>query len=174
VYDRIAVPLDGSPVAFDGIGPGACLARVCDPNLDTPMDPLITCLDGSAGSEAVLPWATGWAARTGATIALVRVIEPLPAPEQGIAPTAEQLDDLAYLGNVGDRIANDHRGPIRHDTVQDTDPAAVIAAIAETYPDAMVALAASGMKRLADLLVGSTTGDLLRMARVPLFVATAT
>lgn len=155
--------VEHSPHAVVLIGPR------CDKKRDTPIDPIITCLDGTTEAEQIVPWATAWSERTGASILLLRVVYPTGAPGVGDPPSQERLDDLAYLDTIRQRLHAEHPD-IRHVTIPHERPASAISEAAHGYDDAMFAVATSHPSTVTELLLGSTAADIIRAARVPVLI----
>lgn len=143
---------------------------------------LIVPLDGSPLAEHVLPFATELAARSGATLVLLHVVEPyvaLTPATLGWEHLSLQLDDAAteahqeraadYLHAVVERIA---RPGLTVETVLRTGPIAdaILQFAADTDGD-LVAMATHGRTGLRRWVYGSVTGKVLRGARCCLFVA---
>lgn len=153
-----------SPFAVVLVGPR------CDPSRTGPVDPIITCLDGSPEAESVLPWVERWARSTGAAIELVRAVYPLGEPGRADPPTAEQIADLGYLDRVA-RMLAEQGVRCRHETVPHERPVEVVDAAVRSAPDSIVALSTSHPGRMVDLMMGSQAAELVRTAMVPVLVA---
>jgi nucleotide-binding universal stress UspA family protein len=155
--------VEHSPYAVVLIGP------LCDQHRDTPIDPIVTCLDGTTDAEHILPWASAWSEHTGATILLLRAVYPAGPPGAGDPPSRAQLDDLAYLEQIRQRLRSEHPD-IRQVTIPHEQPAVAIREAAHGYDDAMFAVATSHPSFVKELLLGSTAADIIRAARVPVLI----
>lgn len=152
-----------SPHAVVLVGPR------CNPDLDTPIDPIIVCLDGTGEAEVVVPWATRWAQTTNAALLLVHVVYPAAAPEARVPPSLQLIEQLDYLPALSQQLTAEHPN-IRHLTIADTDPAAAIRDATDGYSNAMFAIATSHPGPVTDLLVGSIAAHVIRTAEVPVLV----
>lgn len=155
--------VEHSPHAVVLIGPR------CDRDRESPIDPIIACLDGTGEAEHVVPWVTAWSEHTGASILLFRVVYPVGAPGVGDPPSRARLDDLAYLDTIRQQLHTAHPD-IRQVTVSHERPASAISEAAHGFDDAMFAVATSHPSTVSELLLGSTAADVIRAARVPVLI----
>jgi nucleotide-binding universal stress UspA family protein len=124
----------------------------------------------SAVALGALAWAERWSTGAGMALALLHATYPLPEPEARIPPTLAQLDELAYLTRVARRLeAEGHR--VRRLGGQHPDPAAAIVEAAAERPGSLVAMASADRGPLAQVVVGSTTAEVLRRSPVPVLLA---
>jgi nucleotide-binding universal stress UspA family protein len=143
---------------------------------------LIVPLDGSPVAEHVLPTAAELAARAGATLVLLHVVEPyvaLTPATLGWEHLSLQLDDAAteahqeraadYLNAVAARL---EQPGLTIETALRTGPIAdaILQFAADTGGD-LVAMATHGRTGLRRWVYGSVTGKVLRGARCCLLVA---
>jgi nucleotide-binding universal stress UspA family protein len=156
-----------SPHAVVLVGPR------CDPDLDTPITPIIVCLDGTPGAEAIVPWATRWGQRTDAALLLIHVVYPVGPPELRVPPSARLTEQLDYLPTLSQQIRAEHP-KVRHLTIPDADPSAAIHRATDGYRNAMFAVATSHPGIAADTLLGSTALRIIRTADVPVLVISTT
>jgi nucleotide-binding universal stress UspA family protein len=136
----------------------------------TAVDRLITCLDGTAPSEAILPWVARWSVATGAPVHLARVRYPTPPPEARIPPLASTLEEAAYLGRRAAELA-DRSVAVQTSDLEATHPADALLELVARFPDALLALATRSPDPVMDLVLGSNFTALLRRSPVPLLIA---
>ena len=158
-----------SPFAVVLIGP-RCDIATSDP-ID-PIDPIITCLDGTSAAEAVLPWVERWSRATGAPVALIGVVYPLGAPGLADPPSPEQLHDLRYLDRVASRLHTDGID-VRSEVLPHEQPLVAIRETVHGLSDALIAVATTHPGALEDLVAGSISAELIRSAEVPVLVCSA-
>jgi nucleotide-binding universal stress UspA family protein len=151
-----------SPYAVMVIGPH------CRESLESPITPIVTCLDGTDASESVLPWVTRWCRTTDASLILVHVVYPRVVGATATS-TADQMGELTYLATVRKRLQGEVPR-VHHVTLQRDDPAAALRDVGDRYPDGMYALATSHPGRLKDILEGSTAATVIRTSAVPVLV----
>jgi nucleotide-binding universal stress UspA family protein len=156
-----------SPRAVVLVGPR------CSPELGSPIDPIIVCLDGTGEAEVVLPWATRWAQCTDAALLLVHVVYPVAPPEVRVPPSTDLIEQLEYLPRLSQQIRAEHPN-VRHLTISGADPGVAIREATDGYRHAMFAIATSHPGPAMDLLVGSTAAQLIRTADVPVLVVSKT
>jgi nucleotide-binding universal stress UspA family protein len=156
-----------SPHAVVLVGPR------CDPDLDTPIDPIIVCLDGTIASEVAVPWATRWGQRTHAGVVLMHVVYPVAPPEARVPPSRQLLEQLDYLPRLVKQLRSEYP-KIRHVTIPGTDPTLAIQEASDGYANAMFAIATSHPGPVSDLLLGSTASHVIRTANVPVLVVSKT
>lgn len=154
-----------SPFAVVLVGPN------CDRTRETPIEPIVACLDGTVDGEAVLPWVMAWSRRIGSSIRLLRVMYPVGEPGVADPPGERFLDDLAYLERVRDRLGEIE---VRHQTVPHVAASVAIADELQGFDDALLAVSTSHPGALADLVRGSATGELIRSVTVPVLVVSKT
>ena len=158
-----------SPFAVVLVGP-QCDIAATDP-ID-PIDPIITCLDGTPAAEAVLPWVEAWSRATGAPVALIRVVYPMGAPGLVDPPSPEQLHDLRYLDRVASRLRTDGID-VRTEVLPHEQPLAAIRESVHGLSGALIAVATTHPGAFEDLVAGSISAELIRSAEVPVLVCSA-
>lgn len=142
------VPADATPVPADG------------------RDRLLVPLDGSALSEAVLPFVAELAAQLDAEVVLVRVV-PHPAREQLAAART-------YLATTAERLTSTTGAPpLRVRAEAAGSPAATIARLAEAEGATVIVMATHGRSGVRRLVLGSVATGTLRRADVPLLLIRA-
>ena len=156
--------VEHSPHAVVLIGPR------CDLDRDSPISPVIVCLDGTPEAEHVVGWATAWCAHTGASITLLRVVYPIGEPGAGDPPGTATIHDLRYLERVAERVRADHPD-VTHLTLPHERPTDAIRHASRGHDDAMLAVTTSHPGRTTQLLLGSRAADVIRAATVPVLVA---
>ena len=156
-----------SPQAVVLIGPR------CNPDLDTPIDPIIVCLDGTPAAEVVLPWATRWGQSTDAGLLLIHVVYPVAPPEARIPPSMHRVEQLDYLTGLSQQLRAEHPN-VRHITIPGADPGVAIRDATDVYANAMFAIATSHPGPVTDLLLGSTASHIIRTADVPVLIVSKT
>jgi len=155
-----------SPFAAVLVGPQ------CDIATTDPIDPIITCLDGTPAAEAVLAWVAAWSRATGAPVALIRAFYPLGAPGLVDPPSPEQLHDLRYLDRVASRLSADGI-EVRAEVLPHEQPLAAIRESVHGLSGALIAVATTHPGALEDLVAGSISAELVRSAEVPVLVCSA-
>lgn len=145
----------------------------CNVEDTSPIRRLLVVLDGSPAGETVLPWATRWSRTTGVPLALVRVVYPLIDPSARIPPTETQLDELAYVRRVAERLERDgHK--VDGVSVQHSSTAEAIVDLAADVPGALVALAKRrGAASVINPVQGDIVAPVLRSSTVPVILAGA-
>jgi nucleotide-binding universal stress UspA family protein len=146
---------------------------------------VIVPLDGSKLAETVLPLATEVAASSGATLSLVRVVDPQaePAPllergdPDGWYRSADHIRELehqavedarAYLERVAERLRRSHANTAWE--VRTGHPASELTRAAETSAAPLLMLATRGRSGLSRWVLGSVTTDVVRRSRAPVLV----
>lgn len=138
-------------------------------------------LDGSPLSEAALPYATELAAGTGATLALVRVIDPFwqsafvaEVPE-AVYLSQQQIDELEEQARAEARADLDQLATqLRADglrvvwEVRSGRPADEIARVAETTAADLILISTHGRGGIRRWAFGSVTNELLHRGNVPI------
>jgi nucleotide-binding universal stress UspA family protein len=104
-----------SPHAVVLVGPR------CNAELDTAIDPIIVCLDGTNEAEVVLPWATRWARSTDAALLLMHVVYPFGPPEVRVPPSRQLVEQLDYLPKLSQQLRAEHID-VRHITIPTPTP----------------------------------------------------
>ena len=132
-------------------------------------------LDGSRLAEATLPIARGLAARLGATISLLHVLEhDAPATVHGEPHLMNAADAEAYLAGVGDELATAGASVERH--VHDNPEKSVSESLAghvrEIDPD-LILLASHGSGGVREFLFGGVAQQVLRRSRRPVLLVHA-
>jgi nucleotide-binding universal stress UspA family protein len=117
-------------------------------------DNIFVCLDGSPLAEKILPLAQGVAKRTGATIALLRVVEN----------NKEILAEESYMRKLAGGFAAQVRFLLSR------DPAASIIEELAKNPGAMPAMTTHGRTALAQALLGSVAFRVIKGAKRPVIL----
>jgi nucleotide-binding universal stress UspA family protein len=156
-----------SPHAVVLVGPR------CNAELDTAIDPIIVCLDGTNEAEVVLPWATRWARSTDAALLLMHVVYPFGPPEVRVPPSRQLVEQLDYLPKLSQQLRAEHID-VRHITIPDTDPATAMRHAVDGYSNAMFAIATSHPDPVTELLLGSTAAHIIRTAGIPVLIVSKT
>ncbi|MCY4507178.1 MAG: universal stress protein [Acidobacteria bacterium] len=151
-------------------------------------------LDGSALAAQVLPYAEMVAKSTGATVLLLRVMNPYPAElvregigvyretddRGGAVPSAADWEDVlgrinsdaqAYLDQLADTIRSD--GVTVETAVKDGDPADCILEEADKDAGTLIAMTTHGRSGVGRWLLGSVTDKIVRGGRHPMLVTRA-
>jgi nucleotide-binding universal stress UspA family protein len=156
-----------SPHAVVLVGPR------CNTDIDTPIDPIIVCLDGTDAAEVVLPWATRWGQTTDAGLLLLHIVYPVAPPEARVPPSLQRIEQLDYLTRLSTQLRVEHPN-VRHVTIPGADPGVAIRDATDGYSNAMFAIATSHPGPVTDLLLGSTAAYIIRTADVPVLVVSKT
>ena len=151
-------------------------------------------LDGSALAAQVLPYAAMVAKSTGATVLLLRAVNPFPGElvREGINTFRETDDQAGPLPSSADwedvlsRINSDAgayleelAGPIRSDgvtvetVVKDGDPAECILEEADKDAGTLIAMSTHGRTGVGRWLLGSVTDKMVRSGRHPMLITRA-
>jgi nucleotide-binding universal stress UspA family protein len=144
---------------------------------------LLVPLDGSELAERALPVATDLARVTGATLHLVRVVEPLVSPTWAITPvyfpadvyertmTEERQAATAYLEAARERLS---AGGIAIQAVQlEGHVAATLLDVERDAGIDLVVLCSHGRSGLARFVLGSVAEQLVRHSAAPLLLVRA-
>ncbi|MEP7327003.1 MAG: universal stress protein [Gemmatimonadota bacterium] len=123
---------------------------------------LLVCLDGSEGSEEVLPWARIVAGRFGSTILLLTI----PETEGEVPRLAE------YLGSVATALRN--IGYVAETRVEGSGAVRTITSVAESEGCDLIMMATRGRgaPEAIDIEVGSVTERVVHTAHCPVFAVT--
>lgn len=140
-------------------------------------DTIMVPLDGSTFAEGALPVAAGLAKRDGATLALVRVYQPIPLAPMSSASSdmLPEVDDtlradaLDHLETAAARVRADHDIPVTT-AMLDGPVAATLARHAEAIHARMVVMTTHGRGALSRLWLGNVTDQLIRHVPVPVLV----
>ncbi len=138
-------------------------------------------LDGSPLSEAALPYATELAASTGATLALVRVVDPFwqsafvaEVPES-VYLSQQQIDELEEQSHAEARTGLDALATrLRSEglrvvwEVRSGRPADEIARVAETTDADLILISTHGRGGIRRWAFGSVTNELLHRGNTPI------
>jgi nucleotide-binding universal stress UspA family protein len=131
-------------------------------------------LDGSPQSEAARDWAIDMAKGMGAHVTVVHAIDlPSPYPEPYAIPLA--FDDgwrktmSAELENVWCRPLRDAAVRYRA-AMEDGRAASVISRVAEAEGADIIVVGRRGRGGIAELLLGSTTHELVLRSKIPVLV----
>jgi nucleotide-binding universal stress UspA family protein len=141
---RVLVPLDGSDLAEEAIGPAGEIAGMLHAEL--------VLLRVVPPSEEGRPYAEPWPLP----------VAPSPDDELGVAGARAYLDDARSRFGPGAAV-----GETR---VEEGDPAAAIARVAAEEGASMIAMATHGRGGLPAVLMGSVAHGTLRRATVPLLL----
>ena len=151
-------------------------------------------LDGSALASQVLPYAEMVAKSTGATVLLLRVVNPFPGElvregmsvyretddQAGALPSAADWEDVlsrinsdaqAYLDQMADTIRSD--GVTVETVVKDGDPADCILEEADKDAGTLIAMTTHGRTGVGRWLLGSVTDKMVRSGRHPMLITRA-
>lgn len=131
-------------------------------------------LDGSRLAEAALPAATGWAARFGATLILLHIVERKPPRTvHGQAHLSGVDEARNYLEGVAERLRAG--GPSVH-VQTDVQPnptedvaAAIVGRAGELGAD-LIAISTHGWGGVRDLLLGNIAQQILRHGSTPVLL----
>jgi nucleotide-binding universal stress UspA family protein len=127
-----------------------------------PIKRLIICLDGSAIAEAVLPPAIDLAARLGANVTLLHVMDQ---PHSGHLVHGYMADVVRQLGGIPAHIAVHTAGG--------AGPAKVIVEHSAETGAGLIAMATHGRTGLRRALLGSVAQSVVHHAGCPVLVVTA-
>ncbi len=137
-----------------------------------PFARLLVPLDGSGLAEAVLPAVEALAARFGATVTLLHVLERNPPGTiHGEKHLAETDEAEAYIARVAERLTA--RGISVESHIHDArerDVAGSIIAHAAEYEQELVVLASHGSGGLRNVLVGSIAEQVLQRGAQPILL----
>ena len=151
-------------------------------------------LDGSALAAQVLPYAEMVARSTGATVVLLRVVNPYPGElvregislyretddQGGALPSSADWEDVlarinsdaqAYLEQMAETIRSD--GVTVETAVRDGDPAECIVAEADRDAGTLIAMTTHGRTGVGRWLLGSVTDKMVRGGRHPMLITRA-
>ena len=151
-------------------------------------------LDGSALAAQVLPYAEMVARSTGATVLLLRVMNPYPGElvrggmrtfresndAGGELPSSEEWEDLlsrinsdaeAYLEEMAASIRSD--GVTVETAVKDGDPADCILEEADRDAGTLIAMTTHGRTGVGRWLLGSVTDKMVRSGKHPMLITRA-
>ncbi len=133
---------------------------------------LLVPLDGSGLAEAVLPPTAALAARLGAAVTLLHVMERhAPATIHGERHLTELQDAERYLVEVERRLALPDRPVARHvHEAKEGDVALAIVRHAEELRVDLIVLATHGRGGLHDLVVGSIAQRVLQRGGTPILL----
>jgi nucleotide-binding universal stress UspA family protein len=151
----------------EGRHPLLLVGPSCDTDPARPfrIERLLVCLDGSAVATAILPLVRALASELGAFVLLNHVMYPPVDPvTRDAVLTREQTAMFELLAHQARRWA-DLAVDWRVD--EGTHAAATIADQAERRAMDVIAMATHGRSALEQMLVGSTTSEVLGRARVP-------
>ena len=151
-------------------------------------------LDGSDLATQVLPYAKMIAKSTGATVLLLRVVNPYPGElvkegmsvyretddQAGPLPSAADWEDIlsrinsdaqAYLDRVAETIRSD--GVTVETVVKDGDPADCLLEEADRDAGTLIAMTTHGRTGVGRWLLGSVTDKMVRSGRRPMLITRA-
>ena len=151
-------------------------------------------LDGSALAAQVLPYAGMVAKSTGATVLLLRVVNPYPGElvregisvyretddQAGPLPSAADWEDvLARINSDAQAYLDEMAGTIRPDgvtvetAVRDGDPAECIVEEADRDAGTLIAMTTHGRTGVGRWLLGSVTDKMVRGGKHPMLITRA-
>ena len=151
-------------------------------------------LDGSALAAQVLPYAGMVAKSTGATVLLLRVVNPYPGElvregmsvyretddQAGPLPSAADWEDMlgrinsdaqTYLDQMAETIRSE--GVTVETVVKDGDPAECIVEEADRDAGTLIAMTTHGRTGVGRWLLGSVTDKMVRGGRHPMLITRA-
>ena len=154
--------------------------EMCEPWPEPNWQPrrILVALDGSTLAEAVLPRAVELAKLLSASLAFVRVVEPLPVlTPEGLVPQpilldSSVLDELktqarTYLEKIADSLRKDGLAVSCRVVVDDRVAPAILE---EARESDLIALATHARHGVARMLLGSVTDKTIRGATGPVLV----
>lgn len=156
------------------------VVRGSSPSIPPTMKSIVVALDGSTFAESSLPLAVDIARRSGAMLALVRVVEPVALhsldtyvpgasyiPYEELIQLEEQIlaDARAYLDGTAQNIRK--RGVRVVWELRTGQPASEILRMAETTSADLLVTTTHSRGGLQRLALGSVTTDLIRKGSVP-------
>jgi nucleotide-binding universal stress UspA family protein len=140
---------------------------------------IMVLLDGSAHSESVLPHAQDLAAKEGAELILLRVVDTLLAPNAMPYADIYRLDQAAivkaraaaheYLDAHAERLRAAGL-TVTAQVTQDDEPWRAILAAAEANNVDLIAMATRGQGGLKKIVLGSTADKVLRGCTLPVLL----
>lgn len=137
---------------------------------------ILVALDGSEGSEQVLPWVRGLALPDGASVVLLHVCpEPTPVVEQGQVVSFVDQEEARLREEAVEYLARAARGlgpsglPSEM-MVRFGEPGEKILEAAREAEADLIALATRARSGLGRLLHGSVSSRVLRSAGVPVLL----
>lgn len=149
-----------------GISESACRAHP----IDWPMRSVLVPLDGSERSKAIVPHAIEFARSFGASVAVLRALNPA-APASGVSSEGLSERDSAarQLGETSEqfRLAGVHAETL----LEEGDPAERILNTCVTRRIDLIAMATHGRTGWSRLVGGSVAEKVLRETPVPMLVA---
>jgi nucleotide-binding universal stress UspA family protein len=152
--------------------PMLLVGPACKPEPDRPfrLERLAVCLDGSEVSKAILPLVRFLAASLGVFVMLCHVIYPPVDPVTGDAILSRENEEMYRV--LGQQARNWQAEGLHVDWRVDsgTWPAETIVAQAERRAMDIIAMATHGRSALTQMPAGSTTSEVLRLARVPVLM----
>jgi nucleotide-binding universal stress UspA family protein len=135
------------------------------------IDRILVPVDGSAGSEEVLPIVSCLAGPFDCEIVLLHVVEAmqsLPRPPTGARGGHPPQTEAAYLAQVAAPL--EARGLRVVTTVRAGLPADVISDVAAAAKCGLVAMSTHGRSGLSRLFLGSVAEDVLRSVSMPVLL----
>jgi nucleotide-binding universal stress UspA family protein len=136
---------------------------------------LLVPLDGSRFAEHALPLALAIAERTGATLQVIRVHDPIVTATDGTDLAALEVDalladrEMTYLGGVVKRLAHVSAVAVRPNLVSGPVVSAIREAAEATSPD-LVVMTSHGRGPWGRLWFGSIADQLLRRLPMPVLL----
>ncbi|ELY42266.1 universal stress protein [Natronorubrum tibetense] len=135
---------------------------------------ILVATDGSAAADEALERALKLAEQTGAAVHVLAVVDATTNPMHF------GVDDIGELQQTRERLVDDlvatagDRDVKIQSAIRRGRPATVILTYADEHAIDMVIVGRTGRSRVADVLLGSTTDQLVREASVPVVVVPET
>ncbi|MDD5094703.1 MAG: universal stress protein [Dehalococcoidia bacterium] len=140
---------------------------------------MIVCLDGSKGSEAIIPYVEEMASKVGNHVTLLEVLEIgynvlladggfayIPYPQEQMQSQKASAED--YLGKIGDGLKK--KGISVAWELRSGDAAMEILKLAEEIPADMVAMSTRGRSGISRWAIGSVADKVLHDGNTPLLL----
>ena len=131
-----------------------------------PVQTLVTCLDGSELSEAVLPHAVRLAKLLKAELCLVRATNP----EDLTTYAPGGVEEAEYLRQLAARLRQEQQIEVRWNVAQGDAPELALCEYSRQLPGAMMIMTTHGRSGLQLSVVGSMAHRLVRNATCPVAV----
>ena len=131
------------------------------------IETILLCVDTSELSEAVLPYASDLARRTGAEL---RLVEMLAHERATVTGASDVAGESSYLHQLADRLSQEFGLQPSWDVLHGDDPGSNIAAYAHGLPGALIAMTTHGRSGVAQVIKGSVSHRTLRMAGCPVLL----
>src|SRR5581483_9399764 len=134
---------------------------------------IVACVDGTSGSEQVLPLAAAWAAALEMSLSIVTVVEDTPPP---LSPSREPRygkrgDAGVYVTELA-RAWSEHVDDVDAEVLRDPiGPASAIRQHLEQRPAGLVAVTTSARSGLERLRLGAVAASIVHASVAPCLVA---